>query len=65
MVMKWDTFQGQFPFPQKGQECCEVTGMMVNHVTEFDLEIVCVCQFYGGLAYIERLENLLLLVKNL
>lgn len=38
----------------------EVTGAMVNHSTGFDLEISCVYRFYGCLAYIERLKNLLL-----
>ena len=39
---------------------CEVTGAMVNCDAGFVLEISCVYQFYGHLAYIERLKNLLL-----
>ena len=38
---------------------CEVTGAMVNCAAGFDLEIPCVYRFYGRLAYIERLKNLL------
>ena len=38
---------------------CEVTGAMVNRAAGFGLEIPCVYRFYGHLAYIERLKNLL------
>ena len=38
---------------------CEVTGAMVNRAAGFGLEIPCVYRFYGRLAYIERLKNLL------
>ena len=38
---------------------CEVTGEMVNRDAGFGLEIPCVYRFYGCLAYIERLKNLL------
>ena len=38
---------------------CEVTGAMVNRAAGFGLEIPCVYRFYGRLAHIERLKNLL------
>ena len=39
---------------------CEVTGVILNHATGFDLEIWSVRQFYGHQAYIKRLKNILL-----
>jgi hypothetical protein len=38
---------------------CEVTGEIVNRGAGLGLEIPCVYRFYGRLAYIERLKNLL------
>ena len=38
---------------------CEVAGAMVNCAAGFGLEIPCVYQFIGCLAYIDRLKNFL------